>query len=103
MLVAVAAASPQTTRRSLTKNWAKTPVRMVRRKSTPAILAVRFGANVAVDCVICDPPVMAIPPGTTGPRFRKHASEVAHRERACDEMRQLRMRHTMRGRTAVQP
>src|SRR5438876_259116 len=37
--------------------------------------------------------------GTTDTRFWKHAFGAAHREDACDEMRQLRTRYAMGRRT----
>src|SRR5437660_10569702 len=48
MLVAVAAASPDTTSLSLMKPCANTPVSMVRRENTPAILAMKIGDASAI-------------------------------------------------------
>src|SRR5437867_12572671 len=52
MLVAVAAASPETTRRSAMKLWANTPNSIVSKKKPPASLALNFGDDLAIRSVI---------------------------------------------------
>jgi hypothetical protein len=75
---------------------------MVKRKSTAAILAVRFGENAAFDCVICGPPVIQAR-GVGLAISGDHGLDTVDREGVCDEMLPMSTSHEAGGRTAVQP